>query len=83
MHVLADGKDMTLYFNAAEELHETKCYQLGPVIYVPHYQFPGLWAQPGYTDGMRRRSGNYLAERDLLMAGAVPVTKMLWSRPKL
>lgn len=74
---------MTLYFDGKADLFETKCYKLGQIIYVPHYSFPGLWAQPGYTDGIRRSSGNYLTERDLLMVGAVQVTHMLWSRPKL
>lgn len=62
--------------NSMVETHETICYRLNDVLYVPHYRNGAIFVGPGYPRVTRRR---YSAE-ELLARGAVPVTEMMWSR---
>jgi len=48
-----------------------RCYQLGPLLYVPSYNEPGVYVGPGRV----RRS-----IVGLLDAGAQPVIRHLWKR---
>lgn len=50
---------------------DTRCYQLGPLLYVPSYTEPGVFMGPGRV----RRS-----IVGLLDAGAQPVLRSLWVR---
>jgi len=64
------------------ELAAAKCYELDGVLYVPHYTRHGVFARPGYTEGLRGRTGSPVAELELQLAGATAVTRILWARAR-
>lgn len=74
-----------------EDTAPTRCYRHRGILYVPHYNLPGEYVQPGYTDVSRgphewvrdsKRLTSTISELTLVAAGATQTTEMLWHRPR-
>lgn len=66
---------------AKSEIAETTpqtCYYLRSITYVPHHLLKGLFVAPGST---RERVRSY-SKAELVDAGAVKVTELLWPRAR-
>ena len=57
----------------------TICYQLGEIIYVPHYRLAGLYVGPHRYSRLRKEHTAY----SLTKLGAKQITLELWPRPSL
>ena len=62
------------------QLYISKCYLLNDILYIPHYDVPGVFVKPGFQDGMRVQTGSSVDEHELLKSGATAKVEMLWNR---
>ena len=67
----------------SERLYPTRCYLHDGTLYVPHYSHPGIYAAPGYSDGMRIQKGGVVEEATLKKVRAKEIIEMMWYRPWL
>lgn len=63
----------------------TKCYELGGIVWVPHYKGDG-YVGPGLSGRIRHGGGglellNRASEDDLVSRGARQTARFLWHRP--
>jgi hypothetical protein len=58
-----------------EPTYPYTAYKLRDIIYIPHYLTPDAFVGPGYLKTRKKYSS-----AELISAGAVSVTEMLWHR---
>lgn len=63
-------------FRDTAPLYPQVVFKLNDVLYVSHFRNASVYIGPGYP---RKTTARY-TEKELLKAGALPVTTMLWSR---
>ncbi len=60
-----------------------KCYKIGNVLYVPHYNNPGVYVGPSVKEDTGFIKGKYVAryfyKHELVKMGATEVIEQLWS----
>ena len=67
---------------ATPETKTYKCYKVGEVLFVPHYNNPGIYIGPATRQETGFIKGKYTAQlfyaHELLMMRAREVTEQLW-----
>jgi len=65
------------------EIRSYKCYKIGDILFVPHYNNPGIYVGPSTRQETGFIKGKYTAQlfysHELLMMGAREVTEQLWA----
>jgi hypothetical protein len=60
-----------------------KCYKINKILYVPHYNNPGVYVGPSVRENTGFIKGNYVAryfyKHELIKMGATEVIEQLWS----
>lgn len=70
---------------ATPETKNYKCYKLNDILYVPHYNNPGVYVGPsvrqetGFIKG--KYNARYFYRHELIRMGAIEVTEQLWQTP--
>jgi hypothetical protein len=78
------GKIMVMETDyATPETKSYKCYKIGQVLYVPHYNNPGIYIGPSTRQETGFIKGKYTArlfyKNELIKMGATEVIEQLWS----
>ncbi len=59
-----------------------KCYKVGKILYIPHYNNPGVYVGPSkrIETGFIRANypARYFYKHELLKMGALEITEQLW-----
>ena len=68
---------------ATPETAAYKCYKVGDILYVPHYNNPGVYVGPSVRKDSGYIKANYSAryfyKHELIKMGAVEITEQLWT----